>query len=196
MKMEIQTLATYNNGLTVEEALKQSKEKNLRILTNLELDSLLKEDEWKNYKDALWWAWSGTHISYDAGATTALVWNEGETKKTKIPLPLNDGWYKIKNKYGIPNGEKSNSSDSDARYLIRRQSDSFNGLVSRNYDFWVGDGRRGVDCGSGPSHRCGVLTAERAKRATNKKDAALLWLTKMSKKNKNAKEILKRLSIV
>ncbi len=185
--MGISILATRENGLTQQEAIKQG---GVNILTNLEHDVLLSGDGYKPYKSA-YWAWTGTNIQYEKGSTTAYVWNEGEKKKTKIFLPLQDGWYLVNNKYGIPNGEPSQESNPKARKLWRWQDRDYSGLVSRCDDLF-GNGRRGVGCYD-YGGRGGVLVHDRAKRGTIKPDAAMVWLKKIAKKNKNAKEILKRL---
>ena len=133
-----------------------------KIMTNKELDEALVED-YENVKKAMDY-WKGcitsTHIEYKAGSTEALIWNEGEKEKTKIYLPLQDGWYLTDEKYGIPNGERSNSSNPNARYLWRYQNESFSGLLVRRYvGFGVG-GRRYVDAALRPYFRFGVVKKE------------------------------------
>lgn len=192
----IEILATYSDGLTANEAISKSKEQKKHILTNLEHDELLngEKQEWKNYKSA-YWAWAGTHIKYSKGSLKAEVWNDGEKKHTVIDFPLSDGWYLVNNKYGIPNGEKSDSSNPKARYLWRLQSEDFEGLVARGYVLFVDD-RRGVSCGGDQSRSYGVLCNSATKGAGKpnvESDKALVWLTTRAKTNKNAKEILKRL---
>ncbi len=155
--MELQKIAQYddNKGLTMQEALEAVAKRKLRLPTNLEIDARLQGDEWKKEKQ-MYPCWTGTHIQYKAGAATALVWNEGE-KKTKIKLPLQDGWYLPDKKYGIPNGEKSDSSNPAARYLWRYQDRDFNGLVARRYGGWFDWYRRYVYCYYVPNYRLGVF---------------------------------------
>jgi hypothetical protein len=193
--MEITKLAQYNDGkgLLTSQVFECAEKNHQRILTNLEIDErLVKTNRWESEKE-MYPCWTSTHIKYDAKSGEALVWNEGEKKQTKISFPLKRGWYLTEKKYGIPNGTPSDSSNADARYLWRFEDSSFDGLVSRFYD-WYGYGRYVSCCHGDDLYRFGVLATERAKRAKSS-DKALIWLTKMSKKNKNAKEILKRLSI-
>ena len=82
------------------------------MMTNKEIDDAI-ENDWENIKDFLP-CQTSTYVEYKAGATTALVWNEGEKTKTMINLPLGDGWYTPDMKYGIPNGKQSNYDDKNA----------------------------------------------------------------------------------
>lgn len=142
-----------------------------KIMTNKELDQALVED-YENVKKAIEY-WKGcitsTHIEYNAGSTEALVWNEGEKEKTKIYLPLEDGWYLPDKKYGIPNGEKSNSSNPNARYLWRYQNDSFSGLLVRRYLDFYGGARRYVYAYYLPDFRFGVVKKEDQKTPRRKR---------------------------
>ena len=179
--MSISILKTYNDGVSLEEALSLSKQK--PFLTNLEHDALLSGEGYKQYKSA-YWAWSGTHIQYESGSTTALVWNEGEKKKTKIFLPLNDGWYLVNNKYGIPNGEPSSESNPNARKLWRWQDRDYSGLVSRIDDYLFYDGRRVVVCYvSGFRHGVLVKSRQQAGKRSDKKESVkfLEWLSEEKK---------------
>lgn len=121
------------------------------MLTNAEVDDAIQND-YENIKKYLPCRTS-THITYKAGSTEALIWNEGEKKKTKIFLPNDDGWYLTDSKYGIPNGEKSSNSNPDARYLWRYQNKDYDGLLVRRGDY---DGRRLVVCYYVPYFRLGV----------------------------------------
>lgn len=157
--MEIIKLATYENGMTQKQALEEAEKKGLELLTNKEHDKLLQSKDAKKYADC-YPAWTGTHIKYKSGLTDAEVWNEGETKHTKIYLPLKDGWYLVDNDYGIPNGEPSSSSNPKARYLWRWQDRDFDGLVPRGYGWLVDDyytDRRYVGAVGWPSDPRGVL---------------------------------------
>ncbi len=139
-------MATYQKSESVKE-----------IMPNKESDFALEHD-WDNLKKVISaWDWfkTSTHLSYKAGSTTAYIWNEGEKKKTKIYLPLQNGWYLTDKKYGIPNGEKSVSSNPNARYLWRFQDRDFNGLLVRRYYGLVGY-RRDVVAGYGDGIRFGV----------------------------------------
>ncbi len=152
---EPQITATFWAGMTIQEAISTAGS---HLLINSEHDVLLNgpEQAWKNYIDA-YPAWTGTHIKYTLGAEEAEVWNEGETNHTIIKnFHLNDGWYKVNNTYGIPNGAPSSESDPDARYLVRWQDRDYDGLVARRGD-WGGVNRRYVDCYGGPSIRLGGL---------------------------------------
>ena len=150
--MKFNILRTHENGITADEALKLTK----KGLTNKQADDAL-QNYFEEIKKVDGWFWTATHISYKAGATTAEVWNEGEKKKTKIHLPLQDGWYLPDAKYGIPNGEPSSEANPAARYLIRYQSSDFSGLVSRWDDRWGDRDRRDVYCDDGPDDRLGVV---------------------------------------
>lgn len=125
-------------------------------MSNMEFDTALQED-YENLKKTIGWGWYSTKtgISYKAGSTEAYIWNEGEKKKTKIFLPLNDGWYLTDKKYGIPNGEPSNSSNPAARHLYRWQDRDFEGFLVRGYDFFGFD-RRVVNAYYVPRDRFGV----------------------------------------
>lgn len=138
-----------------------------KIMTNKEMDKAIMED-FENIKPFIDW-WYGvitsTYIEYKAGSTEAFVWNEGEKKKTKIYLPLENGWYLQEDKYGIPNGAKAKSSNPNARYLWRWQDADYEGLLVRWYgDF--GDGvRRYVVAGDRPYGRFGVAKTEKSKES-------------------------------
>ena len=125
------------------------------MMSNKELDEAIQND-YENIKKFLPCKTS-THLSYKTGSTKAYIWNEGEKKKTKINLPLNDGWYETDNKFGIPNGKPSNPSNPQARYLWRWQNRDFDGLLVRGFNVFGSDGRDvGADY-DGYDIRCGVL---------------------------------------
>jgi len=165
----MEKIAQYDDGkgLTFQEALAAAAKSKLRLPTNLELDAHLQGDEWKKEKQ-MYPCWTGTHIRYKAGATKAEVWNEGEKKKTKVSLPLNDGWYLPDAKYGIPNGEKSSADNPKARYLWRYQHEDFAGLVARRYYRWNDRVRRYVLCYYWPNLRLGVFGTASGKFKTPK----------------------------
>lgn len=149
--MKFNILRTHGEGVTSDAALKLTK----KMLTNKQADDAL-QNYLEEVKKVDGWFWTATHISYKAGSTEAEVWNEGEKKKTRILLPLNDGWYLTEGKYGIPCGEKSDAGNPKARYLIRYQRSDFIGLVSRDYGRFV-DLRRYVGCYVEPYYRLGVV---------------------------------------
>lgn len=137
------------------------------MLTNAEMDWLI-QNRYNEIKKCLP-AWTATHISYKAGAREALIWNEGEKKKTKINLPLYDGWYLPDKKYGIPNGKASDSGNPKARYLWRWQDQDYDGLLLRWLD-WDGD-RRDVDAYYWPGGRYGVaIRSTSANKTSDKTD--------------------------
>jgi hypothetical protein len=138
-----------NERVLPDEALR------LGACTLKEINDAIRKDGYDVYHSALP-VWTSTHIEYKAGATEALVWNEGEKKKTKINLPLQDGWYLPDKKWGIPNGEKSSESNPDAMYLWRWQNDAYSGLLVRGGGFGVW-GRRGVGAVWGSGGRLGVI---------------------------------------
>lgn len=147
-------------GLTQQEVLDLPKQKRIRALTLAEWRAILKDDKLAKEYDDYWPARTSTWISYEAGATKALIWNDGDKQKTEIPLPLKDGWYSVDEKWGLPNGNPSSSSDPDALDLWRYQSRSFTGLLVRGGYRFLGDGRF-VFAGVGPSDRYGVLGVRR-----------------------------------
>lgn len=158
MAMDFTKIEKYNPGVSEADARMKLKAMELELPTNLELDAIRDDKQFDDFRPCR----SATHMKYKSGATEALVWNEGEKKKTKISLPLNDGWYKTEKKYGIPNGAPSNRVDPEARYLWRYQNSAFSGLLVRGGD-WLngGDGRRGVYPDGRPSVRLGVLGVRR-----------------------------------
>jgi len=161
--MKITTIEKYNPGITPTDGLARSKAKGLGMITNAEADEILNEkaEQYKEFKD-YFACWTATHIEYKAGATEATVYNDGE-KPTKIPFPLKNGeWFECDNKWGIPNGKPSNSSNPKARRLWRYMDSDFKGFVLRGgFDVFDVDGRRDVGCNVGPSGRYGVLAVRR-----------------------------------
>ena len=157
-----------NERVSQEEALK------LNACTIKEINDAIRKDGFNKYKSALP-VWTSTHIEYKAGATEALVWNEGEKKKTKIPLPLNDGWYLPDKKWGVPNGEKSSESNPDALYLWRWQNDDYSGLLVRCYGGF--DDWRGVDADRLSVIRLGVIESAR-KMTKHKHEYVRKWVCK------------------
>jgi hypothetical protein len=134
-------------------------------MSNAEIDDAI-ENDWENIKDYLP-CLTSTMISYKAGSTEALIWNIGDKKKTKIKLPLEDGWYLANNKWKIPNGAETDkwkilngaetdSSNPDARFLCRCQDGDFRGLLWRGYGFNDDVRRHVVFLYDPPSIRFGV----------------------------------------
>jgi len=123
--------------MTQDEALAAAKAKGLRLLTNKEVDAILKDDElYKKYYRFLP-CWTGTKVEYKG--TKCKVIENGKMHKMKIPE--RDGWYE-QNEFGLPFGKPSNSSNPGARYLWRISE--YAGLVARGFR-WGGRLRRGVD---------------------------------------------------
>lgn len=113
-----------------------------RMLTNSVLTEVIRRD-WESIKGFLPCR-TATSIQYNAGATKAIAWNEGENP-TSIDLPLNDGYYVPDgNPYAIPNGKESNRRDPEALYLVRHQDRDYSGPLGRGYYWGDGGGRRGV----------------------------------------------------
>ena len=101
-----------------------------RMMTHAELDDAIKND-YENIKDFLPCR-TATYLEYKAGGTEALVWNEGENTRTRITLPLDNGWYLPDgNPFAIPNGRESTIDDPDALYLVRHQDREFRGPLGR-----------------------------------------------------------------
>jgi hypothetical protein len=148
MTMQPIKLATYSNGLTEQQTIDLCKSND--VLSIKDLMSI----PYDQIKDCLP-ARSKTWIQYKNGETKALIWNEGDKKKEEIDFPLKDGWYLCDKKWGIPNGEKSNSSNPEARYLWRWQDRDYNGLLVR--DDYFDDGWRVVYASIGPDDCFGVL---------------------------------------
>ena len=163
-------MIVYVKNVTWKEAMKKVKELRGRILTNREIDSLTQQDI---LNSGIFPLWTGTHIEYKNSAETALIWNDDEKKmlkrkgvstvgnssevpyKTKINLPLNDGWYLPDEKYCIPNGAESKSGVDAARFLYRWQDRDYVGLLVRGCGCF-GDYRRDVGAVCGGC-RFGVL---------------------------------------
>lgn len=159
MEREIEKLAVYNDdtGITEKQTIELCKQKD--VLTIKELMAVPYED----YPEVLP-ARSKTHIQYQAGASEALIWQEGGTKKTRIPWPLkNGGWFQCDPVWGLPIGKPSNEKDKDALRLWRYTDRAYSGLLVRDGGFVFGLGR-GVGADNGPDFRCGVL-AWKNKRA-------------------------------
>ena len=73
---------------------------------------------------------------------------------TEFPV-ASDNWYLGDPKYGIPQGNKVDSSNESARFLWR--IDKRVGLVARDYNSnWDGNDRRSVDLGDRPADALGV----------------------------------------
>jgi hypothetical protein len=161
-----------------------SKIKN--VLTNAEYDAELQSNP-EPYKRNDFW--TGTHIKYNAGEAKALIWSEGKKPK-EIVLPLENGWY-LPDENGIPNGEKSNSLNQNARYLWRYSRSNFEGLVVRWSDF---DGYywRGVGCICYGDSRCGVVAWKSGKeKTTENKDEKI---KRLETENRELKEKLGKIS--
>jgi hypothetical protein len=152
--MQYEKLKDYDNdgGMSLTEALEVDRKKPILRLT--EWDKIVQNDAQRKEFYAYTPAWTGTHMKYKKGETKAQIWRRGEKPKT-IPLPLNDGWY-VMGKDGIPNGEKSDSSNPNARYLYRYQDRDYEGLVVRWCDF-SGYSGRSVYCYFSYVSRCGVV---------------------------------------
>ena len=189
-------LRTYENGVDQKTAEELAKG---QMLTNKEMDYEI-EHNYDAIRPALD-AWTRTHIKYAAGATEALIWNEGE-KPEKIHLPLNDGWYLPDDRYCIPNGEASSEDNPKARYLYRRQSSSFDGLLVRRCGWFDGRLRRGVVAYYGPGGRLGVCVRDE-KSAAQMPDVLetlaaieheqwVAWSKDLAKKEKLTPERVKR----
>jgi hypothetical protein len=150
MEREIEKVAVYDNdaGITEQQTIDLCKSND--VLSIKDLMSI----PYDQIKDCLP-ARSKTWIAYKSGETKALIWNEGDKKKEEIDFPLKDGWYLCDKKWGIPNGEKSNSSNPEARHLWRWQDIDYNGLLVRKDYFLVG--RRNVIAFFGPDSCFGVL---------------------------------------
>lgn len=84
---------------------------------------------------------TSTFVEYGKRARTAMIWNEGGTKK-RIPLPFKEGWYELgKDGFGVPNGNQSRSTNPNAFFLNRYQNLGFNGPVGLRV-CWDGFWRR------------------------------------------------------
>lgn len=108
-----------------------------KMMTAKELYDVIQKD-FENIKDFLPCRTS-SYLEYKAGSTEALFWNEGE-EKTKIFLPLEDGWYEVDENV-IPNGKKSGINNLKARYLFRYQNHDFSGPVGLGNGIGFGWGR-------------------------------------------------------
>ena len=148
--MPLKILKDFDKG----ERVTQDEARKLDACSLKELNDAIRKDGLGPYRSALP-VWTRTNIEYKAGATTALVWLQGQKKKTKIRLPLNDGWYLPDKVWGIPNGTPSDSSNPDALYLWRWQDRDYTGLLARGYDR-LGD-RRGVVASYFADDRLGVF---------------------------------------
>jgi hypothetical protein len=110
--------------LTWKEALDRAKErKNVRILTNREIDSLLQQGI---LNPGIMPLWAGTFVKY--AGTECEVTEAGKT--VKIKLPKEDGWYET-DKFGIPSGKPSDENNPDARKLWRIENNET--LLARVY---------------------------------------------------------------
>lgn len=158
-----------------------------KMMTSKELYEAI-ENDYDNIKDFLPCRTS-TYLEYTAGSTNALIWNEGETEKTKIYLPLQDGWYVTDKKYKIPNGEKSNCNNLKAIYLARHQDRSFSGPVGMGNS--IGSGRRDFGAYDGWSIVSGVekienntskpLVSKTIKRDNTQKEVSRIVPTRLTK---------------
>lgn len=133
------------NWVSYDEALKLAKEAGGRLATNKELDEELQSGK-VNPDDFP--CWSGTFVEYKGEDCTVIE----NGKKSKIKLPLNNGWYE-QDKFGIPSGKPSDSKNPNARYLWRLKENKC--PVARVY-LWLGDGRRYVLLYGRPSLGLGV----------------------------------------
>lgn len=75
-------------------------------------------------------------------------------------FPKSDNWYLADRKFGIPVGEKADSSKEETRYLWRLDG-AYVGLLARSYHIGV-SGCRDVLATFRPSNRFGALAAGRA----------------------------------
>jgi len=138
-----------------EKAIAKAEKEGYRILTNREVEKIMTDDKLrKKYKDAFP-CWTGTHISYNSGATTAVITENGKERKVKL-LPK-DGWY-LPDKFSLPTGKKSREENPKARYLPRLKN--YHGLVSRICDLVYGGGRL-VYASFGPSVRVRALVEKK-----------------------------------
>ena len=151
--IELEIVRNYDKG----EGVKPSEAPALGACTMMELHQVIRKNGVDKYMPALPAATS-THLEYKAGATTGFAWNEGE-KKTKIPLPLNDGWYLVDKKFGIPNGKKSDSSNPEACYFSRFQDRDFGCLLVRRNDRF--NDRRNVNANYDDNNRFARAELER-----------------------------------
>ena len=154
--MPLKILKDFDKG----ERVTQDEARKLNACSLKELNDAIRKDGLGPYSSALP-VWTRTNISYKSGATTALVWLEGQKKKTKIRLPLNDGWYLPDKVWGVPNGAPSSESNPDALYLWRWQDRDYTGLLARGYGrLW---GRRLVGAGYCAVDRRGVFVVTNEK---------------------------------
>ncbi len=102
-------------------------------------------------------------ITYNMdGENTVLVQIAKEAKVDIIPnFPTSDNWYLADSKFGIPVGERVDSSNDDARHLYRLDN-GYVGLLARVYDDLGYVSRRDVYAYGRPSGRFGVLGIEAA----------------------------------
>jgi hypothetical protein len=121
--MRIKLLNSF--GVTWKRALELAKKEGTTILTNSEIDQLLRSGEYKIYP-SLFPCWTSTYVEYED--ENCIVTENG--KRKNILLPLQNGWYK-KDVFGIPSGEASDSFDQEARYLSRTKR--YQGPVTRGY---------------------------------------------------------------
>ena len=180
--MALEKLIDWNNRLSESEIDALLKKQHKQRPTIKELMAMPYDT---NYLPAQ----SRTHLSYKAGSTDAIITQDGKSEKIKIPQKSGE-WRKCDKKYGIPIGELSSASDPEAKRFWRFQNRDFCGLLVRD-DGGLGGRRYVYACYVPGSGRFGVLATRISKR--NEKDAALEWLKKTARKNKNAKDILGRL---
>jgi hypothetical protein len=138
----------------------QDETRKLNACTLKEINDAIRKDGIETYRSALP-VFTRTNLEYTAGATKALIWNEGDRKKTKIKLPLKDGWYLCDKKWGIPNGAPSNESNPNALYFWRWQNRDFSGLLTRCFYRWNDRDWRSVDANYRPNYRFGVIESAR-----------------------------------
>ena len=132
------------------------------MMTNALLTEAIRKD-WDAIK-AFLPARTATYLRYDKGAKNAVAWNEGG-KETKIPLPLQDGWYVPENPFAIPNGKPSNRDDPDALYLVRHQLGNLTALLGVATSGSTTSGGGTSVPTSGPMFRGGVDYAVRQRAA-------------------------------
>jgi len=107
-------------------------------------------------------------ISFRADGKNRFVFDVSDETLIGVieAFPRHDGWYLAEGKFGIPAGDGSIPSNSDARYLSR--IDDYVGLLARGYYGRILDGyyvRCGVDAYWLPSGRFGALGASAGAQA-------------------------------
>ena len=181
MKNEIIKLVKWDDRLYEPQIHELLKKRHLQLPLLREIVKL----PYSEYGDYLW-ALSRSKLTYAADATTGILEEDG--KKTEIPIPAKAGRYELDPNTGFPNG-KPTSDLTNSAYFSRRYGEAWSGLLACGDDSL---GRRGVVAYYFPGLRFGVLATQLGKRK-EEKDPTLDWLKAKAKKNKNAKNILRRL---